>query len=159
MNDRRTVPILGLCFACALFIGCSSAPDTIDVTDVLTGQTEVATGAATVATGAATVADQADELAANLAGTEYAAKAERHAADTRKLADQAKALQASVEKANLAMVKYIRDAEQAVRGKAQAMIEKEKYKGQRNTLLVIASALALLIGAFVVLKIKRLLPF
>jgi len=123
------------------------------------GQTEVATGVATIVTGAETVAEQADELAANLAGTEHAAKAERHAADTRKLADQAKALQSSVEKANLAMVKYIRDAEQAIRGKAQAMIEAEKYKGQRNTLLVIASALALLIGGFIVLKIKKLLPF
>ena len=155
MNVRRTVSILGLCVACAIFIGCSSAPDTIDVTGVLTGQTEVATGAATVATGAATMAEQADELAVSLAGTEHAAKAERHAADTRKLADQAKALQSSVEKANLAMVKYIRDAEQAIRGKAQAMIESEKYKGQRNTLLVIASALVLLIGVVVVLKIKR----
>jgi hypothetical protein len=159
MNDRRTVPFLGLCLVCLILAGCCSSPDTIDVTDILTGQTEVATGAATVASGAETVAGQADDLAHDLAGTEYAAKAERHAADTRKLAEQAKALQASVEKANLAMVKYIRNAEQAIRGKAQAMIEKEKYKGQRNTLLVIASALALLIGAFVVLKVKRLLPF
>jgi len=153
-----------LVLALVLLAACQTVPGTIDTGDIIDSQAAVTSGAATVSSGAATVATQADHLAAGLssaavANPSLAALAEEgaaHAAASRRHADEAQAHGAAVEKANRAIVNYVRDAEVQVRALAEANVDKERFKGQRNTAWAILVGLGVLVAVAVFLKVKGL---
>lgn len=148
----------------ALLAACQTAPGVIDTGDVIDSQAAVTSGAATVSSGAATVATQADHLAAGLSSAaavnpSLAALAEEgaaHAAASRRHADEAQAHGAAVERANRAIVDYVRDAEAQGRELAEALVDKERFKGQRNTAWAILVGIGALITIAVILKVKGL---
>jgi len=146
-NARRSFAFMVVLTMGCVLNGCVSAPDAVpDVTDVMEGQTEIATESANVASASLEVSEQAEALAAALVDNQQlSALAAAHAASTKALAKNAQGLNAAVSKANKAIVQYVKDTEHAVRGKAEALVNAEKYKGQRNTLFFAALALVLLL--------------
>lgn len=150
--------------ACLLLAGCKTAPGVIDTGDVIDSQSAVTSGAATVSSGAASVATEADHLAAGLAQAatvdpSLAALAEESAAHvitSRRHAEEARVLSVAVERANRSIVDYVRDAEAMGRKLSDALVDKERFKGQRNTAWAILAGLGALITIAVILKVKGL---
>lgn len=150
--------------ACLLLAGCKTAPGVIDTGDVIDSQSAVTSGAATVSSGAATIASEADHLAAGLAQAAtidpaLAALAEEsaaHSITSRRHAEEARKLSVAVERANRSIVDYVRDAEAMGRQLTDALVDKERYKGQRNTAWAILAGLGALITIAVILKVKGL---
>jgi len=150
--------------ALVLLAACQTVPGVIDTGDVIDSQAAVTSGAATVSSGAASVASEADHLAAGLAQAAtvdpaLAALAEEsaaHAVTSRRHAEEARALSVSVARANRSIVDYVRDAEAMGRKLSDALVDKERFKGQRNTAWAILVGLGALITIAVILKVKGL---
>jgi len=153
-----------LAIAVLALASCQTVPGTIDTGDVIESQAAVTSGAATVSSGAASVASEADHLAAGLAQaatvdpalTTLAEESAAHAVTSRRHAEEARELSVAVARANRSIVDYVRDAEAMGRKLSDALVDKERYKGQRNTAWAILAGLGALITIAVILKIKGL---
>ena len=141
MNEkRRMAGLLVVCFACALFFGCTSTPSmTPEVIDVQTGLTDATD---TLGDAIQDTADTAQEIADVTAGTEYAELTAQHAAKVRELVALHQTLEEKVTAANELSVKLAGQSEELRTKNLEQETEIAILKGQRL-------ALALILGFFV----------
>ena len=139
-GQKRTAGLLVVCFACALLLGCTSAPSiTPEVIDVQTGLTEATD---TLGDAIQDTADTAQEIADATAGTEYADLTAQHAAKVRELVALHKTLEEKVTAANELSLKLAGQSEKLRTENLEQETEIAILKGQRL-------ALALIFGFFV----------
>jgi hypothetical protein len=120
--------------------------------DVIDTQAQVTESAVKVQAISENVEASAVALADDLKDTQYKDRADALAVKARELTAEASILKANVDSARKEALQYISDAEQAIKGKALAMLESEKYKGQRNSLALILAAIICLIAAITILR-------
>jgi len=153
MYAKRRTSLLALLCVCFVFIACTSVPDVAPSTvDVIDTQAQVTESAVKVQAISENVEASAVALADDLKDTQYKDRADALAVKARELTAEASILKANVDSARKEALQYISDAEQAIKGKALAMLESEKYKGQRNSLALILAAIICLIAAITILR-------
>lgn len=146
-----------------LFAACNTVPDVMpDNSGAITDtQAEVAEGAATVAAGAGTVQEQATEIVSILSGIEgddpalvlAKEKAKAHEEDTKKHARESLALQETIKRARLEVVKFM-----ARSARLEGLYTEEKakrIKAEGRALFMLACLISLLVG-MVLYMAKRL---
>ncbi|NLW36903.1 MAG: hypothetical protein GXY80_15730 [Syntrophorhabdus aromaticivorans] len=139
-GQKRMAGILVVCFACALFLGCTSTPSiTPEVIDVQTGLTDATD---TLGDAIQDSADTAQEIADITAGTEYAELTKAHAAKVRELVALHNTLEEKVTAANELSLKLAGQSEELRTENLEQETEIAILKGQRL-------ALALILGFFV----------
>jgi gas vesicle protein len=153
MNEkRRMAGILVVCFACALLLGCTSAPSlTPEVIDVQTGLTDATD---TLGDAIQDSADTAQEIADVTAGTEYADLTAKHAKEVKELVELHKTLEEKVTAANELSLKLAGQSEE-LRTEEQKT-EIAILKGQRLALILILGFLFALLLLYLYARIKKL---
>jgi hypothetical protein len=151
-GQKRMAGILVVCFVCALFLGCTSAPSlTPEVIDVQTGLTDATD---TLGDAIQDSADTAQEIADVTAGTEYADLTAKHAKEVRKLVELHKTLEEKVTDANELSLKLAGQSEE-LRTEEQKT-EIAILKGQRLALILILGFLFALLLLYLYARIKKL---
>mgnify|MGYP001196762580 FL=1 len=155
MNEkRRMAGILVVCFACALFLGCTSTPSmTPEVIDVQTGLTDATD---TLGDAIQDSADSAQEIADVTAGTEYADLTAKHAKEVRKLVELHKTLEEKVTAANELSLKLAGQSEELRTENLEQKTEIATLKGQRLALILILGFLFTLLLLYLYARIKKL---
>ena len=155
MNEkRRMAGILVVCFACALFLGCTSAPSlTHEVIDVQSGLTDATD---TLGDAIQDTADSAQEIADVTAGTEYAELTAQHAKEVRKLVELHKTLEEKVTAANELSLRLAGQSEELRTENLEQETEIAILKGQRLALILILRFLFTLLLLYLYARIKKL---
>jgi len=139
------VVIMAIIVGCT---GCNTSPSVIDSGTVIETQ-------ANVISGGTTAQEQAHDLVEHIVTVKdpsIIAKAKMLEATVTKL-------NADIKKANESIVNYVKEAEKTSSIMFRLAVENAQIKGRARLYLSILSALIVLIGCYVVLKIKKLLPF
>ena len=151
-GQKRMAGILVVCFVCALFLGCTSAPSlTPEVIDVQTGLTDATD---TLGDAIQDSADTAQEIADVTAGTEYADLTAKHAKEVKELVELHKTLEEKVTAANELSLKLAGQSEE-LRTEEQKT-EIAILKGQRLALILILGFLFTLLLLYLYARIKKL---
>ena len=155
MNEkRRMAGILVVCFACALFLGCTSAPSITP--EVVETQTELNDATDTLGDAIKDTADSAQEIADVTAGTEYEDMTEKHAREVRELVTLHKTLQEKVTAANELSLKLAGQSEELRTENMEQKTEIATLNGQRLALILILGFLFALILLYLYARIKKL---
>ena len=155
MNEkRRMAGILVVCFACALFLGCTSAPSVTP--EVVETQTELNDATDTLGDAIQDTADSAQEIADVTAGTEYEELTAKHAKEVREVVELHKTLEEKVTAANGLSLKLAGQSEELRTKNLEQETEIATLKGQRLALVLILGFLFTLILLYLYARIKKL---
>lgn len=153
-EKRRVAGILVICFACVMFLGCTSAPsitpDAVDTVTDLNDATDTLGDAITDA------ADSAQAIADATAGTEYAELTASHAEEVRVLVALHKTLEEKVTAANELSLKLAGQSEELRTKNLKQKTEIAILKGQRLALLLILGFLFVFALLYLYARIKKL---
>ena len=153
-GQKRIACFLIVCFACALFLGCTSTPPiTPEVVDVQTGLTDATD---TLGDAIQDTADTAQEIADATAGTEYADLTAKHAKEVRKLVALHNTLEEKVTAANELSLKLAGQSEELRTENLEQKTEIAILKGQRLALILILGFLFALFLLYLYARIKKL---
>ena len=153
-GQKRMAGLLVVCFACALLLGCTSAPSiTPEVIDVQTGLTDATD---TLGDAIQDTADTAQEIAAVTAGTEYAELTAQHAKEMEAVVESHKALEEKVAAANELSLKLAGQSEELRTENLEQKTEIAILKGQRLALILILGFLFALLLLYLYARIKKL---
>ena len=153
-GQKRMAGILVVCFACALFLGCTSTPSmTPEVIDVQTGLTDATD---TLGDAIQDSADTAQEIADVTAGTEYADLTAKHAKEVRELVALHQTLEEKVTVANELSLKLAGQSEELRTENLEQKTEIATLKGQRLALILILGFLFALFLLYLYARIKKL---
>lgn len=155
MNEkRRMAGILAVCFACALFLGCTSTPSiTPDVIDIQTGLTDATDNLGDAITDAV---DSAQDIADATAGTQYEDMTAKHADEVKGLVALHKELEEKVTASNDLAFKLACQSEKLRTENLEQKTEIAILKGQRLALLLILGFLFILALLYLYARIKKL---
>lgn len=125
--------------------GCQTVVPTIDSGIVIETQTDVITGGQTVET-------QAHDIVTLVKDPVLIAK-------TKTLEASAVKLNADIKTANAAIIRYIKEAEKASKVMFKLSVENAELKGKVRFYILLLVVIAIIIGLYIVAKVKKILPF
>ena len=146
--------LLVVCFACALLLGCTSAPSVTP--EVIDMQTQLTDATDTLGDAIQDTADSAQEIADATAGTEYAELTAQHAREVRELVELHKTLEEKVTAANELSLKLAGQSEELRTENMEQKTEIATLKGQRLALILILGFLFTLLLLYLYARIKKL---